>query len=171
MPQIFAIVPNTKLKVFLFPEDMSPAIEKKLSSLGWPEPSITFSLDKDLNMEGLVDGKFKYIDGEFGETIPLVEPTERGRYSVTYNPADNSIDYEFEGEFLVYGLTDDESAKMYKKITMGYISSLKVADAKGKKIKKPKDEYGMALPLEATLLPGEYGDVHLGVPVEIKAVG
>jgi hypothetical protein len=169
MPQIFATVQKTNLKLFLFPSEINPSIEKKLSALGWPDLYLTFSLDKGLKMEDLGDGKFKYIDGDFGDTIPLTAPTERGSFLATYNPADHSIDYQFEGEFLVFGETDEESAETYKKIKMGYISGLRIADAKGKNIKKPKDEYGMALPLEATLLPGEYGDVYLGVPVEIKA--
>jgi hypothetical protein len=169
MTQIFATVPKTDLKLFLFPDEISPAIEKKLTSLGWPELYLKFSLDKNLKMEGLGDGKFKYIAGEFGASIPLIAPTDRGAFSATYNPADNSIDYQFEGEFLVFGWTDEDSAETYKKITKGYISGLRVADAKGKNIKKPKDEYGMALPLEVTILPGEYGDVYLQVSLTVEA--
>ncbi len=169
MPSVFAKLPKTTLRFYLFPEDISPPIEKKLTSLGWPELDLRFSTDKKLKLEELGDGKFKYIDGDFGDNISLIEPTASGSFSALYDPTDCSITYEFEGEFLVFGYTDEDSAAIYTGIKTGYASGVQVADAKGKSIKLPKNAYGMSSPLQGTVVKGEYGDVYVAIDVSVTS--
>lgn len=167
MPAIFAHVPKTKLTFHLFPDEITSSIEKKLSQLGWPEFDLTFSNDAKLQLEDLGDGRFKYKKGEFGDSLPLSQPTKNASFFVTYDNLECTVTYEFEGEFLVYEYAEVDRADEYTQVKTGYISAVKLVDAKGKNIKKPKNEYGMALPLECTVLKGQYGDVYLAVEVKV----
>jgi hypothetical protein len=168
MPAVYATFPKTTLKFFL-PTDLQAPIKKKLANLGWPEPWLTYSFDKKLKLKDCGNGFFNHSSGEFGESIPIIKPTEHGNFSANYDEKDNLITYEFSGEFLVFGYTDESEAVSYKKITEGYISLLKILDSKGKQIKLPKDEYGMALPLEGTAQPASY-DGYIKVNLKISSV-
>jgi hypothetical protein len=167
MPAIHATFPKTILKFFL-PTDLQPPVKKKLANLGWPEPWLTYSFDKKLKLKDCGNGFFLHSSGEFGESIPITKPTEHGHFSAKYDEKEGTITYEFSGEFLVYGYTDESEAVTYKKITEGYVSLLKILDSKGKQIKLPKDEYGMALPLEGTAQSGSY-DEYLKVNLTISS--
>lgn len=156
MATVYATFPKTSLK-FYVPSNLAPAIKKMLSNLGWPQPWLTYSFDKKLKIKDCGNELFEHVNGEFGESIPIISPTENGSFTATYHEDDNSVTYGFSGEFLVFGCTDDSEAKIYKKIAEGYISILKVHDAKGKAIKLPKDEYGIATALEGTTQPDSYG--------------
>ena len=169
MPSVFAKVPKTKLKFYLFPEDISPPIEKKLAALGWPELDLRFSTDKKLKLEDLGEGKFTYIDGDFSDNISLIEPTASGSFSAMYDPNDCSITYEFEGDFLIFGYTDEHSAAIYTGIKTGYAFGVQVADAKGKSIKLPNNDYGMSLPLQGTVVKAENGDVYVAMDIAVTS--
>lgn len=169
MPRLVAKLPKTKLKFYVSPDEINPQLEKKMASLGWPELDLRYSHDNKLQLEDLGEGKFRYKKGDFGDSIPLIEPTQNGSFSVTYDSSDLSVTCEFEGEFLVFDYTDEDSAGAYTIIKTAYASGIQIADAKGKSIKKPKNDYGMTLPLEATVVPGEYGDVYLAVSLEVTS--
>lgn len=146
MPAIYANFPQTELTFYLT-SDVTPALEKKLTKLGWADMWLRYSFDEELKMKDLGNSQFQYLDGEFGASIPITEPAENGSFSVIYNAVEKSIKYIFEGKFLIYGDTDDESAAEYKNISCAYAGSIRINNDKGKAIKLPKDEYGMSLPI------------------------
>jgi hypothetical protein len=167
MSAVYVTIPKIELKFFLFADQLSPALDKKLAEIGWPSIWLTYSLDRKLKLKELPDGKFTYVSGDFGESIPLTKATENGSASVSLAKQDHSITLQLEGEFLVYGFSDDESIQSFKKIREGFVNIIKLQDVKGKLIKLPKDEYGMANPLEAVSSLNEYDGGYYRVPLHV----
>jgi len=167
MSAVYVTIPRTELKFFLFADQMSPALEKKLGNLGFPSIWLTYSLDPKLKLKELPGGKFSYTSGEFGESIPLIKATEKGSSAISYSSSDHSVTLSLDGEFLVYEFSDDDSIRSFKKIKEGYVNIIKLQDAKAKLIKLPKDEYGMTNPLEAVSTQNEYDGGYYRVPVQL----
>lgn len=120
-------------------------------------------------MTEIAPGKFKYVDGDFSESFPLAEPDEGGSFTATYNPENNTVSLQLSGDFVIYDVTDEESSEQYKRVSEAYLSIIGLNNDKGKKIKLPKDQFGMSPELEATVSRDQYGDVYYKLPLEITS--
>jgi len=154
MYKAIARFPKTTYTFHITQDEVPESVKKKLSAMGWPNFWVTYSFDKKLKLKQVGDALFEHLSGEFGDSFPLSEPTEKGRFLVSYSVQDNSITLEIEGEFLVFNGTDKDAN--LDKIDTGYITAIQILDSKGKPI-KVKDSYGTQVPLEATVVKSNYG--------------
>lgn len=169
MKKIVATVPEAHLEFEITENVDTPALKKKLAKLGWPNVWLNFSSGPDLQMTEIEPGKFKYVDGDFSESFPLAEPDEDGSFTATYNPENNSVSLQFSGNFIIYNVTDQEASEQYTRVSEAYLSIIGLNNDKGKKIKLPKDQYGMSPELDATVDKDQYGDVYYKLPLQITS--
>lgn len=159
MPSMFARVAPTVLTFYYSEEAASDAMKSKMKSLGWPDFWVDYPAGKKPQWRDAGNGLVDHVEGKEVEmfSFPLSEPTDRGKFSITHNPADRSITISLEGEFLCFSYTDGENRALLEKLTDGYVGSIRLKNDKGKAIKLPKDEYGMTLPVGAKVCKDEHG--------------
>lgn len=131
---------------------ITPAVEKKLKTLGFPEMwAVPSSKAVSMPMNGVTIVSDKSID--MSTNIPISSPAEGGTFECNYIAATHSIVINFAGEFNVW---NTEDIKPLKNAVCLYISAIRLQDSKGKSIKFTKDDYGMADKVEANI-SGDFG--------------
>ena len=166
MKSVTAFVEPVEIELSL-QDELSPAILKKLQTLGWPEIWLRYSLDRTTVLSSRSGSLVSYVEGPFGETIPLSAPANGTAYSMVFDADRKKFRLKFAGEFAVYSMTDDESASAFEKIKHAYFSAVVLTDKSGKPIKLPKDEFGMARALEA-YVDAEDRDVYVKVSLSVE---
>ena len=160
MKSVFLDIEAVEFKFFLFEDEIDDKMKKKLRKLGLPDIAVSFPENSDDIFEQIEPGLFK--EGDFYcSSFSITDVTEESRFSAIYNDEDNSITISLKGLFFsindleVEGFSEDQS--LYEGQNFGFISAIKLRNEKGKYIKKPKDKYGMSIPLEALVQRGNYG--------------
>jgi hypothetical protein len=142
---------------------ITPAIEKKLKTLGFPEMwAVPSPKAVRLPMNGVAVVSDKSID--MSNNIPISSPTEGGAFECNYIAENHSIVISFSGEFNIW---NTEDIKPLKNVSCLYISAIRLQDIKGKSIKFAKDNYGMADKVEANVT-GDYPDEGLCYQVPVS---
>ena len=130
---------------------ITPAIEKKLKKLGFPEIwAVPSTRAVSTPMNGVTIVSDKSID--MSTNIPISSPAEGGVFECNYIAETHSIVINFSGLFNVW---NTEDIKPLKNAVCLYISSIRLQDGNGKSIKFAKDDYGMADKVEANI-SGDY---------------
>jgi len=133
------------------PTKVTPAIEKKLLSMGFPEMwAVASTKALSLPMNGVTVVPDKSIDKS--NNIPISSPAEGGIFECNYNAETYDIIIKFAGTFNVW---NTEDIKPLKNSICLFISAIRLQDSKGKSIKFAKDDYGMAAKVEANI-SGDY---------------
>ena len=147
------------------PEKLTPAIEKKLKALGFPEIwAVPSAKAANLPLSGVTAISDKSIDMSIN--IPISSPTEGATAECVYSAEDQSVSVKLAG---LYDVWTTEDIKPLKNVTCLFISGIRLTDLKGKTIKFAKDEYGMANKVEANVT-GTYDENGLcyQVPVSLS---
>jgi hypothetical protein len=154
MPAVFIEFPKTELKFYLFDDEVDETMAKKLSKLGLANLSVDFPENPDLNYAEGDDGLFHA--GEISTIgFPVTSITTNSKFSTRHNPNDNSISVYLEGRFFCVNTLDD--VKPITDWKDGYVWAIRLRNDKQKLIKKPKDQWGMSVPIEALAEKGVYG--------------
>jgi len=151
---IFITFFNAKFIFHLFDADIDEAMKKKLSKLGvadisidWPEKHS----DKFLHIPGDL-----YKQGDFPcAGVSVTDITNDADYSAVHDPITNTVSVLLNGEFFCINTIDDNVKSLLKQ-NHGFVSGARFRDAKGKLIKKSKDQWGMTNPLEARIVKNSY---------------
>jgi hypothetical protein len=127
--------------------EIAPALAKKIKTMGFPSiwgtPSATKANTTSTGVIAIGDDSL-----DLSERMPISKPTEGGSFECIYYPEDNSIVVKLAGTFECW---TTDNVKPLKNVACLYIGSISLQDAKGKDIKGPKDDYGIASPLEANI--------------------
>ena len=159
MKCFFVDVEDTELEFFLFDDEVDDKMKKKLEKLGFPELSLSWPEDPKNKFSETREGIFQ--QGMFGcESIRLTEPTADASFSAHYLEDTNSIIVKLKGTFfsindiMLYEL--ENPSEIYSRQDHGFTQIIRLNNDKNKIIKKPKDEYGGATPIEALAVNTEY---------------
>lgn len=155
----FIDIEECELEFFLFSDEVDEKIKKKLKKIGFPQIWIHYPSNVNDDFKDLGGGVFQ--QGEFScSSISLTEPTADASYSITFIESRNSVVLKLNGVFFsvndpeVY--KDDAETLALLSQTEGIIQVITLNNDKGKPIKKAKDEWGMAAPIEALSIDTEY---------------
>jgi hypothetical protein len=148
-------------------DGIAPPLEKKLKTMGFPNMWVTPSPKKaNSSANGVVAVDASKLD--LSERVPVSRPGDGASFEVAYSPDDKSVTVRFNGTFECW-TTDD--VKCLENVECVFIEGITLQDAKGKDIKGPKDEYGMACRLEANVTgsysgPSEAYQVPVNITLE-----
>ena len=161
MKCIFVVIEKCELEFFLFEDEVDDKMQKKLKKMGFPKIWIQYPSKADDKLTDLGNGIFQ--QGEFQcSSFSVIEPTADASYEISYNEERNSISLTLEGTFFsgndpeVYG--DDGETEFMLSRTAGIIQVITLNNDKGTPIKKPKDEWGMSVEIEALAADLEYNN-------------
>ena len=152
MAGTFIIFPQTELTFYLFDEEVDAKMAKKLVKLGLADFEVKFPEDPN---DKFVRGNGNlWNGGDFPQDgVPVTAATDSSKFSTVFNKQSNSISVYLEGRFFSYREFDQS----YADRSLGYVDAIRLNNEKGKLIKKPKDEWGVAAPIEALAEKGVYG--------------
>ena len=166
MKCIFVDIEQCELEFFLFEDEVDDKMKKKFKKLGFPNIWIQYPSDAADTLSDLGGGIF--LQGDFQcSSFSVIEPTADASYEISYNEERNSINLKLEGTFFsgndpeVY--EDDGETEFMLSRTVGIIQVVTLNNDKGKPIKKPKDEWGMTVPIEALAADLEYNGKGYGL--------
>ena len=164
---IFIKFDKTELVFHLFDHEIDEAMAKKLTKLGVPDISFKFPEKKKDKFSLLPDGLF--LQGDFDcDSVSITSATSDASYSAIFDPAQNIITVSLDGEFFCMNTMEDDIKGILNQ-GMGFVDGARFRDAKGKLIKKPKDQYGMAVFLEARIVKNSYEGKSQKVEFKISA--
>ena len=171
MKCIFVDIEKCELEFFLFEDEVDDKMKKKLKKLGFPNIWIKYPSEPSDTLADLGDGIFQ--QGEFQcSSFSVIEPTAASSYEINYNEERNSISLKLEGTFFsgndpeVY--EDDGETEFMLLQSAGIIQVITLNNDKGKPIKKPKDEWGMTIPIEALAADLEYNGKGYGLRFSLE---
>ena len=154
MLSIFVEFPKTEMKFYLFDDEVDNKMKKKLSRLSLVELGVDFPEDQN---EIYVKGKDGlYRAGEISKNgFRVSRPTDDSKFKTVFEPEDNSIFVYLEGRFFCINTLDEvDSIDDWRS---GYVGVVRLNNEKGNLIKKPKDQWGLSVPIEALAEKGVYG--------------
>lgn len=154
MPSIFIDFPKTELKFHLFDHEVDQKMVGKLKNLGLPSFSVEYPLDPSTQFIEGGDSLYR-IDGFRTGSFPVNLPTATSKYSAFFDRADNSITVNIEGRFFCYNYLEEGPVEGAER-TVGFVFVTTLRNGKGNIIKKAKDKWGMADPIEALAEKGVY---------------
>ena len=166
MKCIFVVIEKCELEFFLFADEVDDKMQKKLKKMGFPNIWVQYPSKADDKLTDLGNGIFQ--QGEFEcSSFSVIEPTADASYEISYNEERNSISLTLEGTFFsgndseVY--EDDGETEVMLSQSAGIIQVITLNNDKGRRIKKPKDEWGMSAEIEALAADLEYNGKGCGV--------
>lgn len=172
MKCMFVDIEKCELEFFLFEDEVDDQMKKKLKKLGFPAIYISYPSDSANTLIDLGNGIFQ--QGNFQcSSIAVIEPTADALFEINYNEKRNSMSLKLEGTFFngndpeVYE-DDGETEFMLSQCT-GIIQAISPNNDKGKPIKKPKDEWGMSIRIEALAADLEYNNKGYGVRFKLHS--
>jgi len=151
---IFIVFDNVNLIFHLFDDQITESLRKKLSKLGLPDISIDWPEKKSDEFFKITGDLYKQGDFQC-EGISLTAETNKSIYSAVHDPLTNTVSVFLSGEFFSVNTMDDNINGLQKQ-KHGFVSGARFKDAKGKLIKKSKDQWGMRSPLEARIEKNSY---------------
>lgn len=166
MTNVYLNLPKTSW-IFYLQGDVTTAMDKQFSDLGFPIISFYASDDKDFIFNDVGENRIVQVGGSMNQMIPLDMPTQNGSFSANYSASDKTVILTLDGEFASYPIDDQETLQRYRKITEGFVLNISFRDRKGKVIKKPKDQYGMSDPVEGTASKNAYTGPWYRIPLAI----
>ena len=153
MSAVFINFPKTEMTFYLFDDEVDGKMAKKLGKLGLADFQVSFP--ENHNDKFLKGNDNLWYAGEFPQDgFPVTLATDDSKFSTTFDKESNSISVCVEGRFLCFNRLEDDHPHSSR--TIGYVSGIRLNNAKGKLIKKPKDEWGVSSPLEALAEKGNY---------------
>ena len=154
MKKVFVEIPETHMTFHLFDNEIDAKMSKKLRALGLPNVQINYPSSPASEFKREDNGLYR--QGDFAcDHFTIISATESGTFSTIFNSHLNTIEVMLKGRFFC-GLQYDEDALNETYRTVGFIQGIRLNDLKGKKITKPKDEWGTASPIEAVVEKNSY---------------
>lgn len=154
MSSVFIEFPKTKMNFHLFDDEVDPKMAKKLLKLGLADLSVDFTENPDEDFVLGADGLYR-ADGFAKDGFPVTDVTASSTFSTIFNADTNSLTVHLEGRFFCFNTLD--AVQPINQWKDGYVWAIRLRNDKGKLIKKPKDEWGMSVPIEALAEKDTYG--------------
>jgi hypothetical protein len=154
MPSVFIEFPKTELRFHLFDHEVDQKMMDKMKNLGLPKFSVEYPLDPRNEFTEGADGLYR-IDGFQTGSFPVNLPTATSKYSAFFDRRDNAIIVNIEGQFFCYNDLEEGQVEGGER-TVGFVFVTRLRNSNGKIIKKAKDKWGMADPIEALAEKGVY---------------
>lgn len=85
----------------------------------------------------------------------MTDVTSNASYSAVFDPSSNVISVTLDGEFFCINSLD-EDFKSFLRQGVGFVEGARFRDPKGKLIKKPKDQWGIASFVEGRIVKNSY---------------
>ncbi|MDG1142685.1 MAG: hypothetical protein P8N24_05605 [Hellea sp.] len=159
MKCIFVDIKEFEMEFFLFPDEVDDKVKRKFEKFGFPEVWLKYPDDVSNVFIDLGNGTF-LTEGVKHSSFPITAPFDNAAYSVEYIEDRNSIILKLNGTFFCFNdsevYDDDGQNQLMLSQTEGSIDVIRLNNAKGKLIKKAKDEWGISSPIEALAVDTEY---------------
>ena len=170
MLKVFLNIEPVQLEFFLFEDEVGSKMRAKLSDLGVPTIWVSFPENPKDEFELIRCNVFQ--QGEFRcHSVLLSEPTKDAMLNAKFDESRNTIIVDIGGKIFCY--VEEEPKKknaegIYRKnLEYGYIDIISLVNSKNQPITKPRDEYGMALKLEALANGPQYDGTAYRVKFEV----
>lgn len=147
------------------PDKITTAIEQKIKKMGFPSfygNTSAKCVDENANGVCVVPNPHEQ-DG-----IPISWPLDGGSFECNYSSEENSIVLKMEGDFFAINFIFEDEVDRFRNVAYLFVNGICLQDGKGKLIKLPKDEYGIACNIEANIT-GTY-DYDVAVCYQIPVV-
>lgn len=151
---VFVTFNDVKLTFHLFDQDVNDAMVKKLSKMGVPDIAFNWPASPTDKFLEISNGLYKQGDFEC-EGVSITSTTKGATCICVFDPASNVIVVTLNGEFFCFNSMDDDVTRLSGQ-TFGFVEGARFRDAKGKLVKKPKDQWGMSDPLVAKIVKNSY---------------
>ena len=166
MKCIFVDIEPCELEFFLFEDEVDDKMKKKLRKMGFPDIWVNFPSSDNNKLTDLGSGLFRQCDFQCS-SFSITEPTKDASFAISYNEGKKSLIIKLDGTFFSFNdpeiFEDDGETDFMLSRTFGIIQNVTLNNEKGKPIKKPKDEYGMSMRIEALAADLEYNSKGFGL--------
>jgi hypothetical protein len=166
MKSIFVELHETHMRFHLFDHEVDAKMAKKLRNLGLADIEIQYPMN--VSDEFCHEGNGIYRQGNFAcGSIRISSATQDAEFSTVFDPSNNTVDVKLKGRFFCCHILEDKHGLNIDQQTFGFVGGIRLTDSKGKRVKKPKDQWGMSIPIEALVERGIYNNAALRVNFKV----
>jgi hypothetical protein len=166
MKSIFVELPETHMRFHLFDYEVDARMAKKLRNLGLADIEIQYPMNASDKF--FHEGNGIYRQGNFAcGSIRISAATQDADFRTVFDPSNNTVDVKLKGRFFCCHIVEDKNGLSVDQQTFGFVSGIRLTDSKGKHVKKPKDQWGMSIPIEALVEKEIYNNAALRVNLKV----
>lgn len=155
MKAVFVELPETHMIFHVLDEEICGGMAKKFENLGLTRVDINYPLNSCDDFQNLGNGLYRqgnFFCGGFGITHAMQGAT----FSTKFDPDNKTVRVKLKGRFFCCHLLEDRQVYGENRQNIGFVSSIRLRDKKGKLLKKPRDQWGVSSPIEAFVEKGTY---------------